>query len=381
MKINKNNYEAYLLDMAEGRLTREEQQMVRDFLLLNPDCKVPVEDLELTVLEDNEIVYPGREKLKKTFPDADSQLTEDHFDLFSIARLENDLTPLQEKAHQTMISGDKTKKQEWEYWRHTKLIPPVVSMPGKESLKKRAKVSPRLVWMSVISAAAVIAILIALWREDPAILESRERKPASESVFVEERPGEGLVRQDQIPEKATVLEDPPAALRMGDQLTADAVARSGEQNPDVPGFTEHSVEKDDHLSTVTEDTMIRQGSSDRLSGRIRIAGLKDAPRDLIHTGTYDRITPIEVQPIPVHLRSFSLARLSDIDLQQLFDEFTEENELSIWSIANSGIRGFNRLTGSDIALLAKKDEEGDLSAISFRSRLLTFSTSLDRAEE
>ena len=119
MKIDRNNYEAYLLDMVEGRLTDEEQQMVRDFLLLNPDCMVPVGDLELTVLEGEEIFYPDRDKLKKSFPDADSELTEDHFDLFSIARLENDLTPLQEKAHQAMVTRDEMKMREWESWKHT----------------------------------------------------------------------------------------------------------------------------------------------------------------------------------------------------------------------------------------------------------------------
>ncbi|MFO7934858.1 MAG: hypothetical protein R6U78_12350 [Bacteroidales bacterium] len=405
MKINRNNYEAYLLDMVEGRLTDEEQQMVRDFLLLNPDCMMPVGDLELTVLEGNDIFYPDREKLKKTFPDAGSELKEDNFDLFSIARLENDLTPLQEKAHQAMVTRDEIKMREWESWKHTKLIPTVVSLPEKERLKKKAKVSPRMVWISVISAAAVITLLVTIWRVDPGILESRDRKPVSESAFVEERPGEGLIEQDQTPENVSVLEEPPAAIRMSDQRTAEAVALSGEEDPvalageeemvassgkkvavafsgeeNMGLFTESSIDKDNRTATTTEEMILRQGSSNSVSGRIRIAGLKETPRDLIHPGTYDRITPIEVRPSSIHLTSLSMAQLSDIDLQQLFNEFTEENEISIWSIASSGIKGFNRLTGSDISLLAQKDDEGALSAISFRSRLLTFSTSLDREE-
>ena len=70
MEINRDNYEAYLLDLIEGRLSADAQQKVRDFLFLNPDCSKRVDDIEWLVLGESKVIFPGKEQLKKEFPDA-----------------------------------------------------------------------------------------------------------------------------------------------------------------------------------------------------------------------------------------------------------------------------------------------------------------------
>ncbi len=69
MDINRNNYEAWLLDLLEGSLSEEEVQEVRDFLLLNPDCALGFDDFEPWILEAEEISFPGKAKLRKELPD------------------------------------------------------------------------------------------------------------------------------------------------------------------------------------------------------------------------------------------------------------------------------------------------------------------------
>ena len=132
MNINRNNYEAYLLDLFEGRLTAEDRRAVRDFLLLNPDCRGGLDGTEPWILEDGRIPFPGREQLKKLFPDGTSMLTETNFDLFSIARLEGDLTDWQEKDHNSMVAKDEDKSREWADWQKTKLTLTPITFTGKD---------------------------------------------------------------------------------------------------------------------------------------------------------------------------------------------------------------------------------------------------------
>ena len=62
MDINRNNYEAFLLDLAEGRLNAEESQQVRDFLMLNPDCATGLEPEHTWFLEPGSISFPQNEQ-------------------------------------------------------------------------------------------------------------------------------------------------------------------------------------------------------------------------------------------------------------------------------------------------------------------------------
>ena len=82
MEINRDNYEAYLLDMMEGRLTAGDAQRVRDFLSMNPDCAFGFEDGPEWSLEPEKVSFPDKENLVKEFPGKDSRLTTFNFDLF-----------------------------------------------------------------------------------------------------------------------------------------------------------------------------------------------------------------------------------------------------------------------------------------------------------
>ncbi|MCK4746581.1 MAG: hypothetical protein KAT15_06090, partial [Bacteroidales bacterium] len=122
MKINRNNYEACLLDLIEGRLNAEDTRRVRDFLLMNPDCAGGLEEEQLWFLEPETVSYLGKEQLRKELPDPASVLNDSNFDLFSIARLEGDLTREQEANHAHMVEEDGEKLQEWLAWEQTKLV-------------------------------------------------------------------------------------------------------------------------------------------------------------------------------------------------------------------------------------------------------------------
>ena len=97
-------------------------------------------------------------------------------------------------------------------------------------------------------------------------------------------------------------------------------------------------------------------------------------------GEYDRIKPFRIPDSPVHMNRITLSRLADMNLQEMVEEYAEKKNFSIWTIAGAGIRGINRITGSDMELMAAKDNEGDVTGFQFKSKLLNITTPLAKQE-
>ena len=367
MEINKDNYEAYLLDLAEGRLSAEEKQKVRDFLLLNPDCSVEISQADPWILGRNKIIFPGKEQLKKQLPDPSFMLTESNFDLFSIARLEGDLTEKQVKDHKSMVQGNEKKRMEWTVWQNTRLKADPVIFIDKDRLKRKKGLSKRMIWVSVISTAAAIALLVTLFRTDP---------PTPALEIVEKT----IQKEEPVPQKTTnkqniALVNPQKEPEAGENKP---VLFSIKKNPEREEASEERTERKD--SAPGSDSVSMANEQEVRPGPVRIAGISSGKGDLVNRGVYDHIEPLVLPGSSIHLRSLSMVQLSEIDLQEIFDDYTKENELSLWTIANAGFKGINRITGSNISLLAARDDNGDVQGFRFTSRRFSFATPLDREE-
>src|SRR6056297_3000294 len=94
MKIDRDTYEAYFLDFAEGKMSPEQEEVLHRFLKFNPDLAE-----ELRIFTDScsspaipeTIVYPQKESLKQVFSENFEIITSENFDSVCIAYLENDL--------------------------------------------------------------------------------------------------------------------------------------------------------------------------------------------------------------------------------------------------------------------------------------------------
>jgi hypothetical protein len=94
----------------------------------------------------------------------------------------------------------------------------------------------------------------------------------------------------------------------------------------------------------------------------------------------DQIQPLYIPPVDVQGSSLTLAQIYDQGLQELAENYVEENDISLWTIANAGIKGINKLAGSDISLLASRDEEGDISGFRLKSKRFSITRPLGREE-
>jgi hypothetical protein len=86
----------------------------------------------------------------------------------------------------------------------------------------------------------------------------------------------------------------------------------------------------------------------------------------------DKIKSLDSPVNQVYYNNLIEAGMARIDISKAMDEFTKEG-ISVWSIANQGIEGVNKLVGTDMELLASKNEDGKVSRFQFTSRLLKIS--------
>jgi hypothetical protein len=355
MEINRHNYEAYLLDLMEGGLSVEDQLKLNDFLRLNPDCNVELSEMEPWVLEPAKMSYPDRSILKKEFPEATSILTSDNFDLFSIARMEGDLSREQEEAHRRMTSEDVQKYQQWSVWQLTKVVPEPFAFRKKESLKRRRGLNRSVIWISLISAAAAIAMLVVLLRMEP-VSSTRDFSQQSISDTPEKKLHDATAGPDNQTKRDEPLEE--HAIPETSVLLLQKSVNPGEIY----------IVKDQDSSTGTALNQVVVTKDDLQPRPVRVHDNRPYISSLAGNPIPDKIKSLEIPPVSIHLSSLSLAQISELDLQAVVKDYREEKDLTFWTIANAGIKGINRIAGSDISLMASRDEEGDVSGFQLKSK-------------
>lgn len=367
MKINRHNYEAYLLDQLEGRLSVEDQKKLHDFLLLNPDCSGELSEMDLWILEPEKVHFQNSKLLRKEIPSHSTILENHNFDLFSIARMEGDLNSDQIMAHQTLVEADDHIAQEWMEWQRAILVPEPLVFEGKDQLRRRNGSGPRVIILSVISAAAAVAMLFVLFRTGPDL-------PLQEIVLQapqEEVPQQALDVPAQSEAQIALVE--PVENQM-DQTTADPPAQKLKDPVlfSIKKDHDRSLELESEINVVPQDDLqprVLASAANQLSRSSRAA-----------EAVPDQIEPLIVPPVPIHLSSLSIAQISEMDLQEMIEDYTEEKDFSLLKVANAGIKGINKLAGSDISLLASRDDEGDVSGYQLKGKRFSLTRPLARKD-
>jgi len=381
MEINRNNHEAFLLDLIEGKLDKEGIRQVRDFLLLNPDLGEEMHGLLEWILEADQITYDGKRELKKVLPDRGTGLTDANFDLFSIARMEGDLTPEQERIHARQVE-DKQMQDEWRAWQQTRLPREEIRYRGKNLLKHSPVRPGRIIWLGTVAAAAASILLFLLLRTGPV---ERVTIPSGEMAAAEhtgtlparhEQPREGDPRENQ-PKVAESMEEPHAA-----NDTGILSIRKHQDPPELTGRDKEMQDPARGQDGVEKVTAIKEVP---LEDQLQPRPVKLALHPEIHMPDPDRI---EGQRILSRFtsgtgsrgRNSFLASYSRLGLKQASLEYAKENDISLLTVASAGINGISRVTGSERSVEVTRDENGKASGFRFSSSLLSFSVPVKKAE-
>jgi hypothetical protein len=353
MRIDKENYEVWFLDFFEGRLSPEEKQELQLFLMKNPELEQEFDQYEYFTLTSEKITFPAKQNLKRPLREEIPPAYESADD-FLIAHTEGLLSATGNKVLDNLLEKYPLLEKDLRYFKKSKLSPDKrITFPYKESLKKEifpATINLRRSVIYALSAAASIAVVF-LWLilnqapDDILIIQNTQRSeesaPKQKPVFSKEYPAEkenmNEIHADANPvlaEKKIVEKDKPepyaASKKIGLNggqavLTASIAAIPVNIDPELPYKTESMVE--------TRNT---RNASMRMDAFL-----------------------------------LSVFRKSILKKENLPEK---EQKFSVWELAEAGLQGINKLTGSEMDIKKTYDTSGNVAALAFESRSLSFST-------
>jgi hypothetical protein len=357
MNINRNNYEAYFLDFIEGRLSPEQEEVLRRFLKFNPDLDQELTAYEIQAISKPHLRFPGKEFLKKEFPVEGTHVRDANFDMYSIAFLEGDLDKAQQARFEAYLAQHPEKKRELETFKATFLDPAPVTYPQKDRLKHRGTRLYNWRFLVPLAAAASITLMILLY--------APSSPPAVEVASV--------VEPEQVEKQPVTETEPEQQTVKPVQATFNMVRKTNSPVP-VSDYRERQQQRLEREKSELEQQQDQSTDSPRIA-RVDLRKQQMDTPDV----QYDQLMPQVIQPLSVNKSSLSFLALARYQAQKA-SRIMEEEDALLWSIASSGLKELNRITGSETTLMASRDEDGAISGIQFKSRFLNVTAPIARDE-
>jgi hypothetical protein len=361
MNINRDNYETYFLDFSEGRLAPGQEEELRRFLEFNPDLAEELQFFSLQKIRPETISFPGKETLKKKFPDGSGQISPENFEFFCIAYLENDLTPQQRDLFEAYLADHPGAEKHLALFRQTFLETEYLVFPAKASLKRRKPgFAERRIWMPV-AAAAVIALF----------------------VIVSQPVQEDIMEVAVLPEpekKETVVRENEKESETGSTSSASSatlkVIRNVTNPVPVSSYKKEQGVIDHKPLQIPETNERKQQPVQKIAG----SGIRAASTTNLAVN-YDHIEMKPVSPIAINSSSLSLIDLARMRIRNAASEVIEEEDDLIWSLASNGLKEIGRIRAAGTELQASRNDQGEISGIIFRSRFLNITAPVNRQED
>jgi hypothetical protein len=362
MKLDRTNYEIWIIDYLDGSLDEARASELLSFLKGNPDIKEEFEDFSQPVLS-CDLYFNNKDLLKKSVSD----LPESQLEFLCVAAAEGDLDETQRNELETVIKSNPDKRKTFELISRLKLIPLELRYGRKSSLK-RLTLPQKIGRLSVmgISAAAGIALMISLFN-----ISGKSGDEINQSISINSSAG---FKEINVPLN---------------KVSSDNRIEDKKEIKPAPGI---SVQK----------TLINNET-----GKIPLILAKVPVRD--STGKFREVQHVVIsktdfrQEVKVMTNEFTgslvalnTSAISSSDEQEkpgindflarvfrekiLKSKTPETGNLKAYEVADAGIIGLNRLLGWDMSLKQNRDEKGDLKSLYFSSKIIKFNSPVRKVQ-
>jgi len=356
MQINRENYEAFMLDYLEGNLSPSVRNAFKVFLEENPDLKSSAYQSESIRLWPGPVYFNNKELLKKDTLAALDNIPEP--DKSCIACIEKDLPDTEMILFREKISRESSVQQVLESYGKVLLKAGRIIFRDKKNLKKPVLLIPSRVYRM---ASAVAAGLLLLFLLKFFLLPLRPSGTTQMSDFSINQPA---YSENQSAGKTRESSSVPLIKNRDTQLSVQHKITSKKA-----GLTAKSAElaiKDRRLPPVSPI------SSPAIDARPLVF------RGSISTSVLE--TPVlylTEQLGEEELRAIENYKIEKFKLKILAPVRPADTYPPLWiTLANMGIKGINKLAKWNMELKPNYNEQGDLSALAFHSRFLNFSSDL-----
>jgi len=352
MKIDRSNYEIWLVDWLDGNLSEVRKEELLLFLEDNQDLKEEFNGVASVTLLPTDSYFSGKNNLKK---DA-SELTDNQYGLLSAGYLENDLNESQKAELLEIIENDPSRKKEFELIQKTKLISPAISYKYKKQLYKRTPFQKTIsISLVGLSAAAAIAILI-----------------ISAPFSPEKQPGTSI-NTAEYTQKVTSVPMNNAETRPASVSPAEK--RKVTKTQVIQKFAEVQYPE---LATVNAEALpvSREPEIQKIHYN-REPGLNQNPvTTTLIASSLETITPYYDDGRSNISRFLAKTFRNKV----LKEDISRDTPLKGYEIAEAGVSGLNKLLGWEMALDKNNDESGELNSVYFSSKILKFNTPVKKTE-
>ncbi len=332
MTINRNNFEAYLLDYLEGNLDPLLTADLMAFLAENPEFENYLPDLEGHSLRADEQQFRHKELLKKGFSDIDA-VTHDNFEEFCIAYCEGILDGPDEARFVDFLAQNPGRRKDLELYKSIKLQPDsTLVYPGKSELRKPVPAKYKVKYLYIgLSVAASLAFALMLVTHKPV-----PAKPGiqTETALNKKNPGEMHTPSQAVTENASAINS---------EVTAAG------KNSDNTGLKRSLPEKTLQVPVRESLTLsaIKPVSGSHVQSDIKLTALA-LPIEESSTNQPSGVT-VNAHKEPENGSGGILAFVI--------------TRLDLWKTAETAVQGFNYLTESRISIGKSTDKNGNVTGL------------------
>jgi len=366
MKFNRENYEAFVLDYLEGKLTDTDRILFLKFLKENPDIYAEVEEISSIQLQPANIQFSDKNSLKKT---ANTTEFDNDFNNSCIAYIEGDLEPTEKQKFESWLSENPGKSHEFDLFRKVYLKADTnVIFAQKSRLKKLTILQKRIRLYSVISAAASIAIFLIIF------ITSNERM---NSDVITKDTGTGFNNatetdinsgdnQSSEAESSNVLAEEKQTDLIQDFEPTDSYRQANNYNQDKSHNQDENNSVDNSESTIS-------GRENILIEPVSLMLAKVENRGSVN---YKILKQSGSEPSMIFDDYQTLGEFaSNQILRNLFpeDESDKLTKMTFWALASGGLEALNSITNGGYDLDREMNENGSIKRISLETPLLGFS--------
>ena len=358
ININRNNYEEYFIDFLDGNLSQSEENAVLLFLDQNTDLKDELGSYQGELVLDEEISYSHKQELKKEAILSGTNAT--NFDELCIASLENDLNDTEEKKFAEYLKENEEKQKEYDLFKLTHVEKDAsIVCPDISRLKKKAFSFKRNYY--AISVAATIIILIAIYlllpkqNIDKTILENQIAEVSKDS-------NPQLVDQVEN-ESSNEIELNKIELINNNKLQVNNQLLKIELKDSEPINTENII--DNHEPQIAKLSPTEINYNFKNDARTMHLAEVRIEKVLLESNSEEKNY--------LTIRGFLASAFNERVLNK-----KEKDKVELFDIAQAGVKGINKITGSNMRLERKYDENGIPDKTEFTSNLIAFSAPIKK---
>jgi hypothetical protein len=353
------------MDYLDGMLSDQEIRMLEDFLLINPDLRAELEGTERIVLIPENVAFSQKEFLKKS--DLSLPVNESNFEDFCVANAEGDLHDQKLAGLISYIHQHPGSEKTLELYKQLHLKPEInIAFEGKEKLKKSVLFIPGEILIPLLSVAAAVAFIIVFYVRNQENINRNSGLTADLPEMTTTKPVSSF--QKPVIENNAIQENKKTI----NQATLIAISTPKEKKQPTRVKALEPLKK-------TEDQNKKKDllPPQRLNPSVEIK-LPSMADNSLYTPVINggKISYANVKEVK---SSNEFLSLSEYARQQFSEKLLGNKDrslanLTVWQLAGAGVTGINKLTGGKMKLEKRTGEDGNVTAYSFDSRLLSFST-------